>query len=163
MHYPSHIRVLERPNRIRGILLTLQGWQKLQTAIAKSEYEKNFGEKYTIQHLGEHVGIAPGTITKVLNRSKNIDRRTIERIFRTFNLELEPSDYSKPGFSLSSIRAEEHKPVSNTYIDWGKMSHNPVFYRHMKELAILNERIVKDSCRLVALLELMGIRSANFM
>jgi hypothetical protein len=56
------------PRRKRGIFLALQGWQKLQAAIAKSEYEGNSGEKYTIQELGALAGIAPVTIARVLNR-----------------------------------------------------------------------------------------------
>jgi hypothetical protein len=86
---------LKRSQRRRGIILSTQGWQKLQAAIAESERQENFGEKFTIQQLGSRVGLDPATISKVLNREKCVDRRTIERLFRVFDLNMEAQDYNR--------------------------------------------------------------------
>jgi transcriptional regulator with XRE-family HTH domain len=90
----------KQPQRRRGIILTLQGWQKLQTAIAKAEEQENFSEKYTVQQLGNRTGLDPATISKVLDREKGVDRRTIERLFRVFSLELDEYDYDKPSLEV---------------------------------------------------------------
>jgi hypothetical protein len=81
--------------RKRGVILSSQGWQKLQAAIAKSECRDNAGEKYTVQQLGYCAGLDPATISKVLDREKSVDRRTIERFFRVFGLALDDQDYDK--------------------------------------------------------------------
>lgn len=81
--------------RRRGIILSSEGWQKLQAAIAESERRENFSEKFTIQQLGSLAGLDPATISKVLNREKCVDRRTIERFFRVFGLSLEVQDYER--------------------------------------------------------------------
>jgi hypothetical protein len=81
--------------RKRGVILSSQGWQKLQAAIAKSEHRDNSGEKYTVQQLGYQAGLDPATISKVLDREKSVDRRTIERFFRVFDLDLDDQDYDK--------------------------------------------------------------------
>jgi ATP-dependent Clp protease ATP-binding subunit ClpA len=143
--------------RKRGITLSPQGWQKLQRAIAESEDKENFGEKYTLQQVSEHAGIVPATIAKVLNRTKSVDSRTIERIFRAFSLELEPDDYNNPVLSFSKIKPEEARQNRDTYTDWERSPKVPAFYGRTEELATLQKWIVKDRCCLVALLGMGGI------
>jgi hypothetical protein len=45
--------------------------------------------------MGYHAGLDPATISKVLDREKSVDRRTIERFFRVFGLGLDDQDYNK--------------------------------------------------------------------
>jgi hypothetical protein len=107
----------KRTKRKRGVVLSIQGWQKLQAAIAESELRDNYGEKYTVQQLGSQAGLDSATISKVLDREKSVDRRTIERFFRVFGLNLENQDYNKQfsevqvenGF-LSSVNTDVLEP-----------------------------------------------------
>jgi len=129
--------------RKRGIILTAKGWQKLQEAKLQSEFEENSGNKYTIEELSERVELDPGTISKVLNREEKVDKRTIALFFRTFNLELDRSDYSNLD--------------PNTRQDWGRAFSVSAFYGRTEELAKLEQWIVGDHCRLVALVGMGGI------
>lgn len=79
--------------RKRGVVLTADGQQKLQTAIRQAEQTENFGEKYTLEDLSDRTGLDPSTIAKVLNAEDRVDRRTLERFFQTVASTLEEKDY----------------------------------------------------------------------
>lgn len=93
-----------KQKRNRGIILTREGWQKLQNARLESEIQENFGSKYTLEELSECAEITPVTLRKVLTREEGVDKRTLVRLFMAFNLELNESDYSKP--DQDSVRLE---------------------------------------------------------
>jgi hypothetical protein len=97
--------------RKRGVVLTPKGLEKLQEAKRKSEAEENFGNRYTFEEISARCGLYTGTISKVLNREGGVDKRSIEDIFKAFNLKLHNSDY------LSS----------NTRLDWGEAISTIVF------------------------------------
>jgi hypothetical protein len=96
--------------RRRGIILSSEGWQKLQAAIAESERRENFGEKYTVQQLGSQIGLDPATISKVLDREKSVDRRTIERFFRVFGLSMEVQDYENLSTNVRVVHSYGNLP-----------------------------------------------------
>ncbi len=79
---------LQNLRRKRGVILTAQGWQKLQGAKHDSENQSNFGTRYTLTELSERTGLAPLTVAKVLERVDGVDKRTLEYFFRAFNLDL---------------------------------------------------------------------------
>jgi hypothetical protein len=86
----------QQPRRKRGFILTPQGKQKLLDAIREFEREHNFGEKHTIEDLSGQIGLDPGTVARALDARERADRRTLDRFFRSFNLELTESDYHRP-------------------------------------------------------------------
>ncbi len=144
---------MQKQKRKRGIILTSQGWQKLQDAKQKSELEENFGCRYTLEELGERAGLDPGTVAKVIEREATIDKRTVDFLFRAFSLELNQSDYTKPKPDLQ----EPEGLITNKCQDWGEEVDVSVFYGRTEELAKLEQWIIPDRCRLVALLGMGGI------
>jgi WD40 repeat protein len=139
-----------KAKRNRGVLLTLQGWQKFQETVNKLEQQENLGEKFTIGELSNRTGLSEGTILKVLNREEGVDRHTLERFSKTFNLELDKSDYTKP-----NLETENGQEGSQTV--WQEMPDVPVFYGRAEELTALEQCLVNERCRLVALLGMGGI------
>jgi WD40 repeat protein len=142
-----------KAKRNRGILLTLQGWQKLQEVIHKLEQQENLGWKCVINTLSKRAGLHAKTITKVLHREEGIDRPTLECLFRACNLELEKDDYLK----LSSNDAQQKELTGVAQTVWREMPDVPVFYGRSDALTSLEQYLVADRCRLVALLGMGGI------
>ncbi|PMB27299.1 NB-ARC domain-containing protein [Fischerella thermalis] len=132
---------LQNWRRKRGVTLTTGGLQKLQEAKRTSEAEENFGNSYTLEELSTRTGLYPSTISKVLNREGGVDKKTLEKLFSIFNIKLDKSDY------LSS----------NTRLDWGDATHTSVFYGRTQEIATLEQWILDERCRLVAILGMGGI------
>ncbi|WP_414587721.1 NB-ARC domain-containing protein [Scytonema sp. PCC 10023] len=129
--------------RKRGIILTPEGLEKLQSAKLASELNENYGNRYTLEDLGERVGINTATIGKVLSREDGVDKRTLELFFQAFNLKLEKDYYTN---STQSQR-----------LDWGEAICTSVFYGRTEEIATLEHLLVEERCRLVALLGMGGI------
>jgi hypothetical protein len=87
---------MNRPKqkRKRGIILTLEGLQKLQAAKMASEAKENYGNRYTIEYLGDRVGVNTATVSKVLSRTEAVDKKTLELFFQAFDLELDANCYT---------------------------------------------------------------------
>jgi WD40 repeat protein/DNA replication protein DnaC len=132
---------LQNWRRKRGVALTPKGLQKIQEAKLKSEAKENFGNRYTLEEMSALSGLYTGTISKVLNREGGVDKHTIEKLFSAFNLKIDKSDY------LSSINR----------LDWGEAIFTPVFYGRVEELTALEQWILKEQCRLIALLGIGGV------
>lgn len=139
--------------RSRGVVLTRQGWQKLQDAIRESETQKNSGDRYTFEELSERTGLGLSTVTKVLEREEGVDKRTLDRLFGAFNLDLDKSDYSK----LETDFKRTEGVIANRRQNWGEAVDVSVFYGRTEELTTLGQWILKDDCRLIALLGMGGI------
>jgi len=137
----------------RGVILTTLGWQRLQEAQRNWENEKNFGVAYTIEALSDRTGLDPSTVSKVMDREAGVDRRTLERFFRAFDLELHKSDYVKP--EVLSVEHQEIITYSNQ--NWGEAPDVSVFYGRTQELRQLEKWIISDRCRLITLIGLGGI------
>ncbi|MBD2775518.1 NB-ARC domain-containing protein [Iningainema tapete] len=127
--------------RKRGVTLTTKGLQKLQESKRQLEAQENFGNRYTLEEMSALSGLYSSTISKVLNREGGVDKQTLEKLFEIFDLKIDKSDY------LSS----------NTRIDWGEALCTSVFYGRKEELSELEQWIVDDRCRLVAVLGMGGI------
>lgn len=96
------------PRRRRGIVLSLQGEQRLREAISLLESEENFGQRFTLEELSARTGLDSGTVAKVLYCEQGVDRSTLDRCFRAFDLKLTESDYCKP----EARQARYKKPQS---------------------------------------------------
>jgi transcriptional regulator with XRE-family HTH domain len=84
-----------QPKRRRGVVLTLQGWQRLLEAKRQSEIQENFGNAYTLEDLSERTSLSPNTLTRIQRRQVAVDRQSLESYFNAFNLTLTLSDYTK--------------------------------------------------------------------
>ena len=82
--------------RNRGFLLTDTGKLKLETARQEAEESHNGGKRYTVEQLSQITELDLSTITRIFSSSTRTDRRTIERLFKAFNLNLETTDFYKP-------------------------------------------------------------------
>ncbi len=134
---------MQKQKRQRGIILTSEGLQKLQEARLESELKENFGERYTLEQLSECTGLDIHTIKRVLSCQQGVDKRTLERIFIAFNLDLSESCYSSS--------------ILNKRIDWGEAICVSTFYGRTEELAALGQWLLQERCRLVALVGMGGI------
>ncbi|MBD2435918.1 NB-ARC domain-containing protein [Nostoc sp. FACHB-110] len=143
----------EKPKRHRGLILTREGWHKLQNAKLEWEFKENNGSKSTLEELSEQAGITPVTFRKVLTRETGVDKRTLVRLFMMFNLELDKSDY----ISADSDLKTEPVPKYPKRIDWGEMVDVSVFYGRTNELALLEQWLCQERRRVIAILGMGGI------
>ncbi|WP_152592086.1 NB-ARC domain-containing protein [Nostoc sphaeroides] len=143
----------EKPKRNRGLMLTREGWQKLQNAKLEWEFRENNGSKSTLEELSEQAGITPVTLRKVLTRETWVDKRTLVRLFMMFNLDLDKTYYTSPN---SDLKGQED--LNNLKrVDWGEMVDVSVFYGRIHELTLLEQWLIQERCRVVALLGMGGI------
>jgi hypothetical protein len=86
----------QKQRRRRGVILTPQGLKKLQTAKSEAERYENRDRRYILEDLSIRTGLDPDTLMKVFTCETGVDKRTLNRCFRAFNLLLEQSDYDLP-------------------------------------------------------------------
>jgi WD40 repeat protein/transcriptional regulator with XRE-family HTH domain len=134
---------LTKQKRKRGIILTPEGLQKLQSAKLTAEFNENYGNRYTLEDLSERIGINTATISKVMSREDGVDKRTIELFLQAFNIKLDKDCYTTSDQS-------QHQ-------DWGEATNVSIFYGRTEEIATLEKLLVQDRCRLVAVLGMGGI------
>jgi WD40 repeat protein len=144
----------QKQKRNRGLILTREGWQKLQNAKLQWEIVENSGCKSTIEELSERAGITPVTFRKVMTREVGVDKQTLVRLFMALNLELEQSDYTKPD---SDDLAKQESILTPQYIDLRETVDVSIFYGRTPELALLEQWVINERCRVVALLGMGGM------
>ena len=132
-----------KQRRKRGVVLSFEGLEKLQKARLESEYEENFGDRYTYEKISEITNLDINTIKKVLNAKEGVDKRSLECFFLAFDLKLTSEDYAKPN--------------PNKRQDWGEAVCLTDFYGRTEELDTLEQWLLKDRCRLITLLGMGGI------
>jgi transcriptional regulator with XRE-family HTH domain len=79
--------------RRRGVILSSQGWQRLQAAQYLSAARDKAGSPYTLEQLSDRTGLSTKTLTKVRRRQNPVDQPTLAAYFKTFGLSLEADDY----------------------------------------------------------------------
>ncbi len=132
-----------KQKRKRGLTLTPEGLQKLQSGKIALEDRENYGKRYTLEDLSERVKVNSVTISKVLSREEGVDKKTLELFFQAFNLELEKADYTNSD--------------KTRHLDWGQAIGASVFFGRTEEIATLEQCILKDRCQIVAILGIGGI------
>jgi transcriptional regulator with XRE-family HTH domain len=78
--------------RRRGIVLSAQGWQRLQAAELLAAAREIGDSHYTLEQLSERTGLSTKTLTKVRRRQNPVDQPTLAAYFEAFGLLLEPDD-----------------------------------------------------------------------
>jgi hypothetical protein len=162
--------------RKRGIVLTLQGMQKLRDAIAHLEDEENFGQKITIAELGYRTRLTPDTVAKVLDAEQGVDHRSLDSFFRALSLEFSESDFSHAdhgqALQQQGITPLKVLSIAQVKIDWGDASAVSIFYGRTQELETLAQWVQPGSpvekqslsgmpdatgCRLITVLGMGGV------
>jgi WD40 repeat protein len=141
------------PRRYRGVILTREGWQKFQKTKLEWEFREKSGSKYTLQEISERTGLATNTVAKILGRQEGVDKRTLVYFFMAFNLELDSQDYSK--LNPDSTGLQGSKTLKR--VDWGEAIDVSIFYGRTAELALLEQWLIQEHCRVVTLLGMGGI------
>ncbi|MCC3503546.1 MAG: AAA-like domain-containing protein [Microcoleus sp. PH2017_29_MFU_D_A] len=100
----------EKDKRQRGVILTLQGLEKLEAAKTKAEFEQNSGNRYTLEQISDRTRLAVNTVMKIYTREAGVDRNTLKRCFSAFSLILEPSDYARVFPQSDGVKASHTPP-----------------------------------------------------
>lgn len=125
--------------RYRGVILTPVGWRKLEQA------EKESGQHFTKEQIRDRTGLSIQTISRIRKRKVGVDQDSLECYVKAFGLEkLSNEDYT-------------HVRQENQRQDWGDAPNVSVFYDRCEEMAQLQQWILAENCRLVALLGMGGI------
>lgn len=90
---PSEDLIEQSQRRRRGVVLSPQGWQRLQAAEYLSSARDNGGNPYTLEQLRDRTGISTKTLTKVRRLQNPVDQPTLASYFEAFALTLEADDY----------------------------------------------------------------------
>ncbi len=114
-----------KQRRRRGVILNLQGLERLQEAKTEAEYSENRGNRYTLEALSARTGLAVDTLMKVFACEAGVDKGTLKCCFKAFNLNLEQGDYYKP--ELDTLLIEDTLP-SGTELPEGQVPLDSHFY-----------------------------------
>ena len=139
--------VKTKRRRSRGIILTSEGLQKIQEARFESEQTDNLGQRYTLEKLSDRTELDIHTIKRVLACKQGVDKRTLERFFIAFDLELAETYYSKSNH--------------NKRQSWGEAMSVSNFYGRTEKLTTLNQWLLTEGCRLVTILGMGGVGKSS--
>jgi hypothetical protein len=116
--------------RRRGIILTSQGFEKIQAAKANAEFRENAGHRYTLESLSERTGLAVDTLMKVFACETGVDKQTLKAFFRAFQLTLDPEDYVHPDPQLEDADLLETRKEAEVEPDLpgGQVPLDSLFY-----------------------------------
>jgi hypothetical protein len=85
-----------QPRRKRGVVLTLEGIEKLQAAKIEAAERESRGQRFTLEQLSERTGLSVDTLMKVQGREIKVDKQTLKIYFQSFNLSLASADFYYP-------------------------------------------------------------------
>jgi len=140
-----------RRNRRRGLVLTPQGRKKLEVALQEAADQERGGRRLSIEEIAGRAGLDPGTTSKVL-RSEKVDYRSLELLFRTFNLELAPTDITSPSPPIEPSVLQQQ-----SLVDWGDAPEVSTFYGREADLDTLKRWVMEQRHRLVMISGIGGI------
>lgn len=115
----------QQVKRKRGVIISSEGWQRLNSAKKTSEKEHNQNIPYTLEDLNELTGLSPHTLTKVRRRQSPVDKQTLECFFKAFNLELTEQDYTKPIQKIQVTVDKTKVPESNHHLSQANKPSEP--------------------------------------
>jgi WD40 repeat protein/transcriptional regulator with XRE-family HTH domain len=138
--------------RVRGVILSPQGWQRFQTAKQQVESDEAWGKHFTQEDLNERTGLSLNTLARIFKRELGVDRQSLEYLFRAFGLELTQADLTSP-----ASPEETESRWTNPQQDWDTAVDASVFYGREAELTQLWQWVVTERCRIVGLLGIGGI------
>ncbi|MBE8965702.1 hypothetical protein IQ277_05445 [Nostocales cyanobacterium LEGE 12452] len=145
--------------RRRGVILTLQGWEKFRDAKAQAEFDENAGDSFSLEELSDRTRLALHTISRILARLEPVDKTSLQFAFAAFGLELSQSDYTRPTSTLEELETRQQNPE----YDWQEAPDVSVFFGRGEELLQLRQWILEERCRLVGLLGIGGIGKSTLV
>ena len=145
--------------RSRGVVLTLNGWNKLQTAKTQAEFQENAGDRFTLEELSERTALSLATVSKVLGRLEPVDRSSLQAVFHSFSLELTKSDYSRPNSAFQEQKTQHR----NFKQDWGEAMDVRLFCGRETEVTTLRQWVLEEHCRLLTVLGMGGIGKSSLV
>lgn len=148
---------LSKRKRDRGVILTHQGWQKLQRAKQAEEVQHNYSQHFTFEQLSNRTGLSQQTISRILKRKEGVDKQSLEYLLCSFGLELFPGDSHQPVVPFEELVARQENPQQ----DWGCAVDVSLFSGQEEELAQLRLWILSEHCRLVAIQGIGGIGKSS--
>ncbi|KAM3092462.1 NB-ARC domain-containing protein [Phormidesmis sp. 146-12] len=143
--------------RVRGVILTVKGWQKLQFAMQAAEVEQNWGQHFTREQLSERTGLSLQTISRILKRTEAVDRLSIEYFLRAFELQLAQGDCAPPGSPFEDLARHGEFDGGEARASWNAACDVSAFFGREAELAHLREMVLDEHCRSIALLGIGGM------
>ena len=138
--------------RKRGSILTHQGLDKLKNAIKTKEYAENNGKRFTLDNLSNQTELDSHTLCKIFNCNVRVDKKSLVKCFKAFNLVLEADDYQSP-----------LQPQIQPYGDYSLAPDVSVFYGRTAELATLNQWIQVNRCQLIMVLGMGGMGKTSLI
>ena len=91
-----------KSKRKRGVILSMGGWQRLQSAQSQAELQHNSGTAYTLEELNELTKLSSHTLTKIKRRQVPVDIQSLENYFQAFDLKLTSQDFTRPTIERQS-------------------------------------------------------------
>ncbi|MBW4599215.1 MAG: hypothetical protein KME29_06265 [Calothrix sp. FI2-JRJ7] len=128
--------------RHRGVIFTLKGWDKLQTARATTELNENAGNNFTLEELADRMKLALHTVSKIMGRQEVVDRGSVQKAFSAFGLELVKTDYTQPTEESKDV---EVRSCANPQQDWGEAKDVSIFYNRSDELLQLQRSLIEKN------------------
>lgn len=139
----------EQPKRNRSYILTTEGLRKLHQGIRDREIQEKDGIKYSHEDLNEITGISSKTVGKVLAAEEGVDKSTIDRFYRAFQLELTEKDFIPVSQArLLKQRATEDEELP-PFISDNPIIHPVKFFGREREInrifKILKPRTIQNA------------------
>ena len=143
--------------RNRGVILTLKGLNKLEDARIQASNRNNTWMSYEeieleIRERTNIKNLSRATIRKIFKNLVPVDKESLESIFKYFNTDLLECDYTK---IIHPNNDSESRNTPEYYL--GEAPDTSVFYGRSNEISQLEDWVLKERCRLVALLGIGGI------
>ncbi|GBF84884.1 hypothetical protein AsFPU3_1939 [Aphanothece sacrum FPU3] len=118
---------LEVKERIRGVILTSMGLERLEEAKEEAEYKENRGNRFTLEALSERMNLSVDTVMKIFACEVGVDKRTLKLCFSSFDLILEPLDFYKPELPPRTPRVDK-RLISEPELPKGQVPLKSDFY-----------------------------------
>lgn len=156
--------------RKRGTILTFQGLNKLEKAIKIREYSENNSKRFTLDHLSSQTGLDSHTLCKIFNCNVRVDKKSLVKCFKAFNLVLEADDYQS-SLPVPLAKPETHstqfiqplQPQIQPDGDYNLAPKVSVLYGRTAELATLNQWIQVNRCQLIMVLGMGGMGKTSLI
>ena len=129
--------------RNRGVRLTTKGLEKIQEALKEYESQHHKFGRLSLETIGQISGLDPATARKALNKHEKVDKRTLEILFKAFELDISKDFYTNE--------------IRKTFKDLESMPAPLFFVGREQELQCLQKWIITGKCRLVTVLGMGGV------
>ena len=147
----------QTPRSHRGCVLTEAGMVKLESAIAAAEADEREGRRFSQTEISDRAkGLNEKTTRKIRKGQQPAYKGSIELLFGAFGLTLTSADFGyvdSPAAEISTLATLPQEPRR----DWIEAPDAPVFFGRQVELAQLEQWVLVDNCRMVALLGMGGM------